>query len=238
MNIVRYNLMNEEGYEPYCPHNKCGLTRAPFNGEQFQCPCCDWVSSFGAEFIIEYIKRWGLDVMVKSLTDDLDEERVMSQADIDTLVDYYQVRPDRLPVYIGVDLAREEPEQNVVWCLHCFNTIAHCNCYKITAEAEEWAEAEREEFDRPRINWRCITTYLSSAVFVIIVLISLTGCATDYRTDYERNNDIVLTEDQIMVREAYVNEKLMRQQRWEDEIHFRNAIRLCAARNQTILECL
>ena len=43
--IVRENLMTREGYSPYCP--QCSeMPRTFFNGEQFQCPNCGWISQF------------------------------------------------------------------------------------------------------------------------------------------------------------------------------------------------
>lgn len=59
MSIVRRNLMNVEGYSPYCGGD-CILPRTIFNGEQFECPCCDWVSKFPADFIKEYKEKWGI----------------------------------------------------------------------------------------------------------------------------------------------------------------------------------
>lgn len=58
--IVRHNLMTEPGYSPYCGALCRVMPRTRFNGEQFVCPCCGWVSSFPKEFIDEYKKKWGL----------------------------------------------------------------------------------------------------------------------------------------------------------------------------------
>lgn len=60
--IVRYNLMNRDGYSPYCGGNpeKCSWPRTKFNGEQFVCRECGWKSSFEKEFIDKYKKRWGI----------------------------------------------------------------------------------------------------------------------------------------------------------------------------------
>lgn len=55
--IVRNNLMKREGYSPYCGNGSC-MARAPFNGKQFQCPRCNWVSGFEPEFIEQYKERW------------------------------------------------------------------------------------------------------------------------------------------------------------------------------------
>jgi hypothetical protein len=57
--IVRKNLMNEEGYTPYCGKINCShnMPRTTFNGSQFKCSC-GWVSEFPLDFIIEYKKKW------------------------------------------------------------------------------------------------------------------------------------------------------------------------------------
>lgn len=60
--LIRDNLMTIKGYSPYCGNDKCQtLPRTNFNGEQFTCPHCDWVSAFDDEFIKEYKSCWGLD---------------------------------------------------------------------------------------------------------------------------------------------------------------------------------
>jgi len=60
---VRQNLMNEPNYSPYCGAEHCskGMPRTKFNTKlmQFTCPC-GWVSSFPAEFIEKYTKKWGI----------------------------------------------------------------------------------------------------------------------------------------------------------------------------------
>jgi len=65
--IVRENLMKEEHYSPYCGDNLCkpkipGSTdrwpRTQFDGEQFKCPKCGWVSGFPKDFIEQYKKHW------------------------------------------------------------------------------------------------------------------------------------------------------------------------------------
>lgn len=61
MSIVRQNLMEIQGYTPYC--GGCTWTEWPrtkFNGTQFECPCCDWVSSFDDAFIAKYKEKWNL----------------------------------------------------------------------------------------------------------------------------------------------------------------------------------
>lgn len=35
---------------------------------------------------------------------------------------------------------------------------------------------------------------------LLIFLLLLSSCTVDYRTDYERNNDLILTEEQIITR--------------------------------------
>ena len=63
--IVRENLMTQEGYTGYCGNNisrqekgGCDNPRTKWNGEQFVCPKCGWVSQFPADFIIRYKERW------------------------------------------------------------------------------------------------------------------------------------------------------------------------------------
>jgi hypothetical protein len=65
--IVRENLMNEKGYSPYCGNDLsrntkggCDNPRTKFNGEQFVCPKCGWLSKFPQEFIKRYKEKWGL----------------------------------------------------------------------------------------------------------------------------------------------------------------------------------
>lgn len=68
MSIVRDNLMNKKGYSPYCGEfSKCSMPRAPFNGNQFECPECGWQSGFEKEFINEYKAKWGKDNVQKNL---------------------------------------------------------------------------------------------------------------------------------------------------------------------------
>jgi hypothetical protein len=59
---VRINLMTRPGYSPYCGNDGCPgrWPRAFFNGSQFECNSCDWVSQFPADFITEYKTKWGL----------------------------------------------------------------------------------------------------------------------------------------------------------------------------------
>lgn len=59
MSIIRDNLMNQEGYVPYCGGGDCVyMPRTYFNGEQFECAECGWVSKFDEEFIKEYKAKW------------------------------------------------------------------------------------------------------------------------------------------------------------------------------------
>lgn len=59
MSIVRQNLMTRPGYSPYCGNEKCSTTpRTGWTGEQFKCGACGWVSSFPADFIVEYKAKW------------------------------------------------------------------------------------------------------------------------------------------------------------------------------------
>lgn len=64
MSIVRDNIMNREGYAPYCGGYLSEQTgcrtgpRAPFNGSQFECPHCGWQSAFEPDFIKAYKEKW------------------------------------------------------------------------------------------------------------------------------------------------------------------------------------
>ena len=61
MSIVRNNLMTRKGYSPYCGNPKCSIMpRTTFNGNQFTCSCCGWVSEFDEEFIKTYKTKWSL----------------------------------------------------------------------------------------------------------------------------------------------------------------------------------
>lgn len=55
ISVVRRNLMEQEGYSPYCGNDKCGHVwpRTKFDGDQFRCRC-GWVSQFPDDFIAEY----------------------------------------------------------------------------------------------------------------------------------------------------------------------------------------
>jgi predicted RNA-binding Zn-ribbon protein involved in translation (DUF1610 family) len=53
--LVRKNLMTIQGYSPYCGNYECKTSpRTKFNGDQFKCPRCGWVSMFPKEFIDKY----------------------------------------------------------------------------------------------------------------------------------------------------------------------------------------
>lgn len=57
--IVRQNLLSVPGYAPYCGNMDCGeMPRAIFRDGQFECPRCDWRSSFEPEFIEAYKTTW------------------------------------------------------------------------------------------------------------------------------------------------------------------------------------
>ncbi|SEE39505.1 hypothetical protein SAMN05216510_2452 [Pseudomonas coleopterorum] len=61
MSIVRENLMTRSGYTPYCGGERCRtMPRTSWNGRQFSCQQCGWVSAFSAEFIAEYRAKWNL----------------------------------------------------------------------------------------------------------------------------------------------------------------------------------
>lgn len=64
MSIVRDNLMNEEGYSPYCGRGYSACTfrmpRTTFTDDQFECRC-GWRSEFPDEFIEEYKKKWEIE---------------------------------------------------------------------------------------------------------------------------------------------------------------------------------
>ncbi|MES2379727.1 MAG: hypothetical protein V4538_01710 [Bacteroidota bacterium] len=61
ISVVRYNLMNQEGYTPYCGNDTCILLmhRTTWNIDtaQFECKC-GWRSQFPSRFIARYKARW------------------------------------------------------------------------------------------------------------------------------------------------------------------------------------
>lgn len=59
--IVRSNLLSEKGYSPYCGNTNCKIMpRTKFNGSQFVCPSCGWVSNFPKNFISLYKYKWSI----------------------------------------------------------------------------------------------------------------------------------------------------------------------------------
>lgn len=59
---VRRNLLNREGYTPFCGAENCHKyhwPRTDFNGKQFVCGC-GWSSNFEQEFIQQYKNKWNL----------------------------------------------------------------------------------------------------------------------------------------------------------------------------------
>lgn len=63
LSIVRTNLMNEKGYSGYCGGEygkRCRMPRTRWNGSQFVCPQCGWVSQYPDDFIARYKAKWNL----------------------------------------------------------------------------------------------------------------------------------------------------------------------------------
>lgn len=69
ISIVRQNLMTIQGYTGYCgsalckPRTRYSPERWPrtvFNGDQFVCPKCNWVSEYPIDFITRYKKKWNI----------------------------------------------------------------------------------------------------------------------------------------------------------------------------------
>lgn len=69
--IVRENLMNIKGYTGYCGSELCKprmmqpmlferWPRTVFNGLQFKCPKCGWLSKYPIDFINRYKEKWKL----------------------------------------------------------------------------------------------------------------------------------------------------------------------------------
>ena len=62
-------------------------------------------------------------------------------------------------------------------------------------------------------------------ILCLVIVLVLQGCTTDYRTDYEKNNGIELTEEQIEARRAFEQWKLKdmededRDKRWRQQIN-------------------
>lgn len=56
--IVRKNLLSDPSYSPYCGDSCHRMPRTHFNGEQFVCESCGWVSDFPTDFIAYYKAKW------------------------------------------------------------------------------------------------------------------------------------------------------------------------------------
>lgn len=61
MSQVRYNLLNQKGYSPYCGKADCYflMPRTSWDGAQFRCRC-GWRSQFPQDFISEYKAKWSI----------------------------------------------------------------------------------------------------------------------------------------------------------------------------------
>ena len=58
---VQNNLLTRVGYAPYCGNVCCiALKRTVFNGDQFTCVSCDWVSNHSIAFLNKYCAKKGL----------------------------------------------------------------------------------------------------------------------------------------------------------------------------------
>lgn len=82
---------------------------------------------------------------------------------------------------------------------------------------------------------------MSNALAVCVVFsIGLTACTADYRTDYERNNGIVLTASEVQDRKEMREAREAMQAEWmrrdADEFRLQRAYWDCWNRN--IVECL
>ena len=60
MSLVAENIMNIPNYAPYCGAMCKEMPRTTFNGEQFVCPSCGWVSKMTLDFVEKYKKKWGI----------------------------------------------------------------------------------------------------------------------------------------------------------------------------------
>lgn len=72
---IRENLMNQEGYTPYCGNQLptvqfggCDNPRTIFKNGQFVCPKCGFRTSFPSEFIERYVKKWNLESSRSSIS--------------------------------------------------------------------------------------------------------------------------------------------------------------------------
>ncbi|MCK9429372.1 MAG: hypothetical protein M0R17_05170 [Candidatus Omnitrophica bacterium] len=52
--------MIKKDYSPYCGNSCKTMPRIVFNGKQFICPHCRWISSFPKEFILKYKLKWNI----------------------------------------------------------------------------------------------------------------------------------------------------------------------------------
>jgi len=51
--------MERADYSPYCGNSLCSeMPRTDFNGKQFVCKRCGWISKFDDKFISEYKLKW------------------------------------------------------------------------------------------------------------------------------------------------------------------------------------
>jgi hypothetical protein len=55
--LIRQNLMDRENYSPYCMDCST-MARTFWNGSQFECSCCGWVSEFPSDFIERFKVKW------------------------------------------------------------------------------------------------------------------------------------------------------------------------------------
>lgn len=57
--FMQQKLMERKGYRPGC--GVCRpFQRTVFNGEQFECKYCGWVSGYDKDFIQIYKQKWGM----------------------------------------------------------------------------------------------------------------------------------------------------------------------------------
>jgi hypothetical protein len=63
LTTIRQNLLTIPNYSPFCGQfAKCpgNWPRTKFNGRQFKCESCGWISQFEKEFIDQYKKKWDI----------------------------------------------------------------------------------------------------------------------------------------------------------------------------------
>lgn len=61
LSLVQNNLLTRVGYAPYCGNVRCKtLKRTDFNGDQFTCFSCGWVSKHSIAFLNKYYAKKGL----------------------------------------------------------------------------------------------------------------------------------------------------------------------------------